>query len=95
MVLERAEFLAKPDKVDELIEVLKTRALPLTAAYTGCLSFKAMRCVEEPDTIMFLAEWESLEAHLASRHEAAHVAFRDMLLPYAAAGKGTFHFTEI
>jgi quinol monooxygenase YgiN len=95
MVLERAEFLVKEGMTDALVEVLRTRALPLTASYTGCLSFKALRGVEYPDSIMFLAEWESVEAHEASRLEPAHAEFRALLLPFAAGAKETVHFTEI
>lgn len=95
MVMERAEFLVKEGMEDELLTVLREKALPLTASYTGCLSFKAMQCVEHPGTIMFLAEWESIEAHIASRGEPAHAAFRELLLPFAAGARETVHFTQV
>lgn len=95
MVFERAEFTAQVGKGDVVAEVLKTRGLPLAATYTGCLSFKALRCCEYPDTFMFLAEWETIEAHHASRHEAAHVAFRELLMPFAADARETVHFDEL
>lgn len=95
MVIERAEIQIKSGLENEFLEVLRAQALPLTASYTGCISFKALRCVEQPDTVMFLAEWDSIEAHLASRHEPAHVQFRELLLPYAAGARATMHFTEV
>jgi quinol monooxygenase YgiN len=95
MVLERAEILVRDGMMDEAVEVLKARALPLTASFTGCLSFKALRGVECPDSIMFLAEWESIEAHLASREEPAHAAFRTLMLPYTVGAKETVHFSAI
>ncbi len=95
MVLERAEFTARQGSSDELAELLQSRGLALAASYTGCLSFKAMRCVEEPDTFMFLAEWVSIEAHQESRMEPAHVEFREMLLPFAAGARPTVHFLEL
>ena len=95
MVLERAEIIVRDGKMDELIEVLKTRAIPLTATFTGCLSFKALRGVEDSNSIMFLAEWESVEAHLASRPEPAHAEFRSLVLPYTAGAKETVHFSPI
>lgn len=95
MVIERAEFMAKEGMGGEVAELLRTKGLALAATYTGCQSFKALRCVEYPDTIMFLAEWDSIEAHAASRHEAAHVQFRELLLPYAAGARETVHFAEI
>jgi quinol monooxygenase YgiN len=49
MVLERAEIIIKPGMMGEFLEVLKTQALPLTAQFTGCLSFRALRGVEDAD----------------------------------------------
>ncbi len=95
MVLERAEFTAQEGKGDAVAEVLKQRGLTLAATYTGCKSFRAIRCVEYPETFMFLAEWDSIEAHQASRLEPAHVEFRELLLPYAAGARETVHFVEL
>ena len=95
MVLERAEISIRPEALSEFMEVLRDKALPLTERYTGCLSFKALQCVEQPDTIMFLAEWESVEAHHASREEPAHAEFRALLLPFAAGARETVHFMQI
>jgi quinol monooxygenase YgiN len=95
MVLERAEFTAQTGKGDAVAEALKARGLSLAATYTGCRSFKALRCAEYPETFMFLAEWDSIEAHHASRHEAAHVAFRELLIPFAAGARETVHFEEL
>jgi quinol monooxygenase YgiN len=95
MVLERAEIAIKEGLMEEFLEVFRTRALPLAATFTGCLSFKALRGVEHPDSIMFLAEWVSVEAHLASRVEPTHAEFRNLVLPYTAGSKGTVHFAPV
>jgi quinol monooxygenase YgiN len=95
MVLERAEFTAMEGTGDDLAELLQSRGLALAATYTGCKSFKAMRCVEDPDTFMFLAEWVSIEAHQESRMEPAHIQFRELLLPFAASARATVHFVEL
>ncbi len=95
MVLERAEITIKQGMMDEFLTVFRTQALPLTTTYSGCLSFKAMRCVEYPDRVMFLAEWELIEAHHASRLEADHTLFRNLVLPFSAGGGETVHFTLI
>jgi quinol monooxygenase YgiN len=84
MILERAEVIIKPGMMEEFLAVLKAKALPLTAEFTGCLSFRALRGVEDADSVMLLAEWESIEAHLASRPEPAHAEFRQIVLPYTA-----------
>jgi quinol monooxygenase YgiN len=95
MVLERAEITIKDGTLDEFLQVFRAKALPLTETYSGCLSFKAMQCVEYPNRVMFLAEWESIEAHRASRLEPDHTEFRNMVLPFSAGGAETVHFTRI
>lgn len=95
MVLERAEIAILPGMMDEFLAMFREQALPLCQQYTGCLSFKAMRGVEHPDHVMFLAEWTSIEAHIASRSEPAHVRFRELVLPYVDHPIGTVHYEQI
>lgn len=95
MVLERAEIVIQDGRMDEFLGVLKNKALPLTAQFTGLLSFKALRGVEDANSVMFLAEWVSVEAHLASRPEPAHEQFRQYVLPFTAGAKQTVHFDPV
>lgn len=95
MVLERAEIVIKPGMMEQFLEVFRSEALPLTTQFTGCLSFRALRGVEDADNVMFLAEWESVEAHLASRPEPAHAKFREVVGPFVSHPVGTVHFEPI
>ncbi len=95
MVLERAEIFIAEGRMEEFLEVLRTTAIPLTAQFTGLISFRALRGVEDAMSVMFLAEWESLEAHLASRPEPAHAEFRQHVLPFVAGSKPTVHFDPV
>ena len=95
MVLERAEISIKTGLMEEFIEVLTSQALPLTETFTGLISFTALRGVEDEDSIMFLAEWVSVEAHLASRSEPTHAEFRSLVLPYTSGAKQTVHFSPV
>lgn len=95
MVLERAEITIKPGKMDEFLTVLVEQAIPLTRTFTGIISFTALRGEEEADNVMFLAEWQSIEAHLESRPEPAHAQFRELVLPFVAAAKTTVHFHPV
>ena len=95
MILERAEIFIKEGLMDEFLEVFATRALPLTRTFSGCLAFEALRGVEHPNSIMFLTQWESVEAHLTSRLEADHTEFRELLLPYTTGAKETVHFAPV
>ena len=95
MVLERAEVFIREGQMDEFLDVLTSQAIPLTRTFTGLLSFRALRGVEDANSVMFLAEWESVEAHLASRPEPAHEQFRQLVRPYTAGAKPTVHFDPI
>lgn len=95
MILERAEVTIKPGMMDEFLTVLTGEAIPLTRTFTGIVSFTVLRGEEEADNVMFLAEWGSLEAHLASRPEPAHARFREVVLPYVAGAKPTVHFHPV
>lgn len=95
MVLERAEIIIKPGMMDEFLSVLVERAIPLTQGFTGIISFTALRGEEDADNVMFLAEWQSIEAHLESRPEPAHAKFRELVLPYVASAKTTVHFQPV
>lgn len=95
MVLERAEIGIKAGMMDEFLDVFVSRALPLTETFTGLISFTALRGVEDADSVMFLAEWESVEAHLESRVEPTHAEFRSIVLPYTSGAKQTVHFAPV
>lgn len=95
MVLERAEVFIQEGRMEEFIEVLKMKAIPLTAQFTGLISFRALRGVEDVNSVMFLAEWESVEAHLTSRPEPAHEQFRQFVLPFTSGAKPTVHFDPV
>lgn len=95
MVLERAEIFIDEERMEEFVELLQTKALPLTDQFTGLISFRALRGVEDANSVMFLAEWESVEAHLASRPEPAHEEFRQLVRPFTTGAKPTVHFDPV
>lgn len=95
MILERAEITIKDGMMDEFLIALTEQAIPLTQTFTGIISFTALRGEEDTANVMFLAEWQSLEAHLASRPEPAHARFREIVLPFVASAKTTVHFHPV
>jgi quinol monooxygenase YgiN len=95
MILERAEITIRPGKMDEFHKVLVEQAIPLTQTFTGIISFTALRGEEDADNVMFLAEWQSIEAHLQSRPEPAHARFRELVLPFVASARTTVHFHPV
>lgn len=95
MILERAEITIKPGMMDEFLDILTDEAIPLTQTFTGIISFTALRGEEDADNVMFLAEWQSLEAHLESRPEPTHARFRELVMPFVASAKSTVHFHPV
>jgi len=95
MVLERAEICIREGKIEEFLAVLESQALPLTTRFAGSRSFRALRGVDDVNSVMFLVEWESIEAHLASRAAPAHAEFRRIVVPYTSGAKPTVHFEPI
>jgi len=95
MVLERAEVVIKEGMMEEFLQVLTEKAMPLTQTFTGIISFTALRGVEDANNVMFLANWESIEAHLASRPEPTHAEFRTLVRPYVESAKTTVHFMPV
>ena len=95
MVLERAEIFIKDGMMDQFLEVLRSEAIPLCSNYTGIISFRALRGVEESNSVMFLAEWQSIEAHLASRPEPDHARFRELVVPFVDHAKVTTHYQPV
>ena len=95
MVLERAEIVIQEGRMEEFVEVLRTKAIPLTGQFTGLISFRALRGVEDVNSAMFLAEWESVEAHLASRPEPAHEQFWQLVLPFVVGSRSIVHFDPV
>ena len=81
--------------MDEFLDLFVREALPLTQTFTGLISFKALRGVEDENSVMFLAEWTSIEAHLASRPEPSHEQFRQIVKPYVVGAKQTVHFMPV
>ena len=95
MVLERAEIFIKDGMTDAFLDMFRAEALPLTQTFTGLISFKALRGLEEPNSVMFLAEWPSIEVHLESRVEPAHARFRELVVPFVDHAKVTTHYRPV
>jgi quinol monooxygenase YgiN len=61
---------AKPDRVDEVREILKSLIGP-TRAESGCITYELLQNNADPAEFTFVEEWESdaaLDAHLATAH---------------------------
>ncbi len=60
----------------------------------GCISAKVMPGVEEPGNVLFLVEWESVEAHAAAKETPGFQKFKEIAGPwFGGPGGGSMqHF---
>jgi heme-degrading monooxygenase HmoA len=91
MILERAELNAKPGTIEAFVSVLRSKGVPLLEKIPGCLGARVGGGVENPDKLLLLVDWESLEAHDAFKKMPEYAELGKMLGPYAAGG-GAEHF---
>jgi heme-degrading monooxygenase HmoA len=92
MVLERVEITAKDGMVEALVASLRDKGLPLLAGIEGCLAARAGGGVENPDRVILLVDWTSLDAHEAFKKMPDYVTLAQMIFPFAA-GAAAEHFT--
>lgn len=82
MVRVVALFKAKPDKIEELREVLTAFVSP-TVKEKGCVFYQLHQNLADPADFSFLEEWETeadLDAHSRSEHiQAGRKKLPDLL----------------
>ena len=93
MDLEIAIIAAKGGDAAGLIDAMNNgggRAGLL--AVPGCRSVKVLPGVEQPGNVLFLVEWESVEAHNAGRDSDGFKAFIAAASPFFGEGGSMQHF---
>jgi heme-degrading monooxygenase HmoA len=93
MILERAIITVKPGQADDFVKAF-AQAAPLIRGAKGCRKAEMRRGVENPDSFILLAEWETLENHMVDfRESAAFTEWRAILGPHFAAPPAVEHYT--
>jgi heme-degrading monooxygenase HmoA len=92
MVLERVEVTVKEGMAEALLTALRGKGLLLLAGVEGCLSARAGAGVENPDRVILLVDWTSLDAHEAFKKMPDYITLAQMIFPFAA-GATAEHFT--
>jgi heme-degrading monooxygenase HmoA len=70
-------------------------ALPLVRQAPGCLSVRALRGVEAPETYLLLIEWESVEAHTTFTGTEQFARFVGLVREHYAGPSSMGHFQEV
>ncbi len=74
-----ALFKAKPDKIEELREVLTSFVAP-TVKEKGCVFYQLHQNLADPTDFSFLEEWDS-EEDLLAHSQSAHIQAGRKLIP--------------
>lgn len=81
-----ALFRAKPDKINELLEVLTAFVAP-TVKEKGCVFYQLHQNMYDPSDVIFIEEWET-EADLDAHSQSAHIQEGRKRLPDLLAAPG-------
>ena len=92
MDLEIAIVQAKDGDSAGLIKAMNEGGSAALASAPGCRSVKALPGVENPGTVLFLVEWDSVEAHDAARTSPGFEKFKEIAGPYFGGGGSMQHF---
>ena len=92
MILERAIFAIKPGQSDDF-EKAFAKAAPLISTAKGCRKAQMHRDIENPDTFILLAEWDTLDDHMVGfRESPAFTEWRAILGPHFASPPAVEHY---
>lgn len=93
MDLEIAIVAAKDGDAAGLVKAMDESGSAHLMSAPGCISAKALQGVENPGNVLFLVEWESVEAHNAARSSEGFRKFIEVASPWFGTGGGSMqHF---
>lgn len=93
MHLEIAIVAAKDGDAKGLVEAMKNGGNTALESAPGCLSAKAMPGIEHPENVLFLVEWDSVDAHAAAKSSEGFQKFLQIAGPWFGSGGGSMqHF---
>lgn len=92
MDLEIAIVAAKDDNAAALVKAMDDGGTAHLLACPGCRSVKVLPGVENPGNVLFLVEWDSVEAHAAAKDSEHFKGFIAAAGPYFGASGSMQHF---
>jgi len=90
--LEVAMLQVKDGNSQGLITAMAEGGTAGLLAAPGCRSVKVLPGVENPDTVLFLVEWDSAEAHAAAKSSPGFAKFIEHASPFFGGGGSMQHF---
>lgn len=94
MDLEIAIVAAKNGDAAGLVKAMNDSGTAGLLSVPGCKSVKVLPGVENPGNVLFLVEWESVEAHNAGRDTDGFKQFYAAAGPFFGEGGSMQHFRQ-
>lgn len=92
MILEFAKLSILEDKMEGFLEVIP-KATAIISQSRGFISINFKRSVENPNTVVALIEWETLEDHtIGFRESDLFQQWRAVISPFFSATPEVEHF---
>lgn len=92
MDLEIAIVAAKDGNAAALVEAMNNGGCAALESAPGCRSAKVLPGVENPENVLFLVEWDSVEAHNASKDSEGFKRFIQIAGPFFGGSGSMQHF---
>jgi quinol monooxygenase YgiN len=92
MDLEVAMLNAKDGDAAGLIKAMNEGGSAALESCPGCRSAKVYPGVENPGTVLFLVEWDSVDAHNAAKATPGFQKFVEIARPFFGEGGSMQHF---
>ena len=93
MDLEIAILEAKDGDAAGLVKVMNDAGSAHLLAAPGCRSVKVLQGVENPGNVLFMVEWDSVDAHAAAKTSEGFRKFIETASPwFGGAGGSMQHF---
>jgi len=92
MDLEVAILAAKDGDSAGLIKAMDEGGTAALLSAPGCRSVRLMAGVENPGNVLFLVEWDSVDAHNAARTSPGFAKFKEIAGPFFGQSGSMQHF---
>ncbi|MCB2061138.1 MAG: antibiotic biosynthesis monooxygenase [Novosphingobium sp.] len=93
MDLEVAILAAKDGNAQGLVKAMEDAGSAALLSCDGCNSVKVLPGVENPGNVLFLIEWDSVDAHNTAKTSEGFAKFIEVASPFFGEGGGSMqHF---